>query len=148
MNFRPQPIVSVLILSLGIFASPASADSSSRRTKLDRALADVVASGSSTAQQAVIIRTQPGQLAAVESRIVAFYDYVKLGGGFAAAYDDFGHGTHVAGLIGSSGANGSQYEGVAPNARLIVMKVLDGQGAGKTSDVINAITFLIANKQL
>src|SRR5438552_1828480 len=69
MNFRPQPIVSVLILSLGIFASPASADSSSRRTKLDRALADVVASGSSTAQQAVIIRTQPGQLAAVESRI-------------------------------------------------------------------------------
>src|SRR5262249_54736828 len=30
-----------------------------------------------------------------DGRIVAFYDYVKAGGGYAAAYDDFGHGTHV-----------------------------------------------------
>src|SRR5204862_6834660 len=49
--------------------------------------------------------------------------------------------------VGSSGANGSQYKGVAPGARLIVLKVLDGTGSGKTSDVIKALTFAIANKQ-
>ena len=83
-----------------------------------------------------------------DGHIVAFYDFVKLGGSFAAAYDDYGHGTHVAGLIASNGANGSQYKGVAPGARLIVMKVLDGTGSGKTSDVIKALTFATANKQL
>ena len=61
-------------------------------------------------------------------RIVAFYDYVKAGGALAAAYDDYGHGTHVAGLIASSGALASQYLGVAPGVNLIVFKVLDSNG--------------------
>src|SRR2546428_11297081 len=69
MKFRPQPSAAALILSLGILASPAHADSP-RRSKLDRALVDVVESGRTTAQ-AVIVRTQPGQLAEVESRIKA-----------------------------------------------------------------------------
>ncbi len=80
-------------------------------------------------------------------RFTAFYDFVNAGGAFTAAYDDNGHGTHIAGLIASSGALGSAYTGVAPNAHIIVMKVLDSTGAGKTSDVINAITFATANKQ-
>src|SRR5204863_5270811 len=82
-----------------------------------------------------------------DGRLVGFYDFVKAGGNFAMAYDDYGHGTHIAGLVGSSGANGSQYKGVAPGARLIVLKVLDGTGSGKTSDVIKALTFEIENKQ-
>src|SRR5438034_622005 len=113
MNFRLQPIVSVLILSLGIFASPASADSSSRRSKLGLTATSPSGQGIGVA----ILDSGITPSLDFEGRIVAFYDYVKLGGGFAAAYDDFGHGTHVAGLIGSSGANGSQYQGVAPNAR-------------------------------
>ena len=40
------------------------------------------------------------------------------------------HGTHVAGLIGGSGAlSGGQYAGVAPNARLIGLRVLDDSAA-------------------
>ena len=81
------------------------------------------------------------------SRIVAFYDFLK-GGSLASAYDDFGSGTHVAGLIGSGGALGSQYQGVAPNVRIVAMKVLGSQGSGRTSEVISAITFATANKQL
>ena len=54
--------------------------------------------------------------------------------------DDFGHGTHVAGLIASTGAlSGYMFQGVAPNATLLVMKVLDASGAAMESTVIQAI---------
>lgn len=83
-----------------------------------------------------------------DGKILGFYDFVKAGGALTMAYDDYGHGTHIAGLVGSNGANGSQYKGVAPDVRLIVMKVLDSTGSGKTSDVIKALTFATANRQL
>src|SRR5207249_3672936 len=60
--------------------------------------------------------------------------------------DAYGHGTHVAGLIGSSGVL-SNYEaqGVAPAVHLVGLKVLDGEGAGSTSDVIAALDYITAN---
>jgi serine protease AprX len=83
-----------------------------------------------------------------EGRIVGSYDFT--GGKFAvptAAYDEYGHGTHVAGLIGSSGAtSGGKYAGVAPGVKLLSLKVLNKHGAGRTSDVIRAIEFAVANK--
>ena len=61
--------------------------------------------------------------------------------------DAYGHGTHVAGLIAGDGNLSDQrYRGVAPRARLIVLKVLDENGAGYTSDVIDAIEFVTRNK--
>src|SRR5262249_6616344 len=61
--------------------------------------------------------------------------------------DDYGHGTHVAGLIASSGAySNSLYQGIAPGVHLVVMKVLDDKGQGQTSDVVNALNFAVANK--
>src|SRR5205085_142935 len=79
-------------------------------------------------------------------RITGFWDFTK-GGVSAKPYDDYGHGTHIAGLIGSNGklTNG-EFQGIAPDVHLIGLKVLDQTGAGKTSDVIAAIDFLIANK--
>jgi serine protease AprX len=81
-------------------------------------------------------------------RIAGFWDFTKPGPlKPAAPYDDFGHGTHLAGVIGSSGVlSNDEFQGVAPGVRLVGLKVLDGSGQGKTSDVIRAIEFVITNK--
>ena len=80
-------------------------------------------------------------------RITAFYDFVNGAGAATAPYDDYGHGTHVAGLVGSSGIlSDSAFQGVAPSVRLVGLKVLDGTGAGSTSNVIAALQFATANK--
>ena len=81
-------------------------------------------------------------------RISAFYDFTNGRNGVAvAAYDDYGHGTHIAGLIGSSGLlSAGTLQGVAPGVRLVGLKVLDGTGAGSTSDVIAALQYATANK--
>jgi serine protease AprX len=83
-----------------------------------------------------------------DGRIVAFYDYTRGNQRRTSRpYDDFGHGTHIAGLIGSSGAvTRGEVQGVAPDVHLAVFKVLGRDGAGKTSDVIRAIEFIIANR--
>ena len=61
------------------------------------------------------------------------------------ASDDYGHGTHVAGIIAGSGydSNGRR-TGVAPGAKLLGLKVLDGEGHGYVSDVIAAINYAIS----
>jgi len=80
----------------------------------------------------------------IGQRVMAFVDFVD---GAPTAHDDFGHGTHVAGIIAGSGWDAAgQYEGVAPGADLLVLRVLNGQGQGSVSDVIRAIDFAVANR--
>ena len=68
--------------------------------------------------------------------------------------DEFGHGTHVAGLIGGNGtkSTGSHYfhtfMGIAPNVNLINLRVLDGNGQGSDTAVIQAIETAIALKNV
>ncbi|MGV9349879.1 S8 family serine peptidase [Streptomyces spiralis] len=53
------------------------------------------------------------------------------------ALDGHGHGTHVASIItGSGAASGERLRGVAPDAQLVVGKVLDDQGQGTFSQII------------
>ncbi|HSL24414.1 MAG TPA: S8 family peptidase [Vicinamibacterales bacterium] len=85
------------------------------------------------------------------TRIVAFRDFSRTGTPLTVnPYDDYGHGTHVAGLIAGSGSQstGAAYSGVAPSARLIGLKVLDKDGKGYSSAVIAAIDFAVANREL
>ena len=80
-------------------------------------------------------------------RITAFYDFTNGKTKQTSPFDDFGHGTHVAGLIASSGTgSGYVYTGVAPGVRLIGLKVLDNRGRGQTSDVLRAIDFAVVNR--
>lgn len=58
--------------------------------------------------------------------------------------DDNGHGTHVAGIIAAE-ANGIGIVGVAPKASLYALKVLDRNGGGKISDVVEAIEWSVSN---
>ena len=50
-------------------------------------------------------------------------------------WDDFGHGTHCAGIIGMVGNNGLGGAGVAWNTTILPIKVMDYQGHGKLSDI-------------
>jgi len=58
--------------------------------------------------------------------------------------DGNGHGTHVAGIIAAA-ANGVGVVGVAPKAKVMVVKVLDAQLAGTTVGVAAAIRYAAAN---
>ncbi len=59
--------------------------------------------------------------------------------------DDFGHGTHVAGIVAGNGSSSSKpgafqtFKGIAPNANLIDLRVLDQNGMSNDSVVIAAI---------
>jgi serine protease AprX len=77
---------------------------------------------------------------------VTFYDFTNAL--IRTSYDDYGHGTHVSGLIASRGSLSlGAYTGIAPRARLISLKVLDANGQGSTSTVIDAIEFAILNRK-
>lgn len=57
--------------------------------------------------------------------------------GVSSAKDGHGHGTHVAStIVGSGAAAGGKYKGVAPDAKLIVGKVLNDVGYGTDSEII------------
>ncbi|MEQ1911107.1 MAG: S8 family peptidase, partial [Vicinamibacterales bacterium] len=58
-------------------------------------------------------------------------------------YDDHGHGSHVAGIILGNGydSNGRQ-AGMAPDAALISLKVLDSEGKGSISTIISALDWV------
>jgi len=85
-------------------------------------------------------------------RVIGFYDYTGTrcpAPCETEPFDDFGHGTHVAGLIGSSGVlSVNRFQGIAPDVNFVGVKVLDAGGAGKTSDVISAIEFLVTHSEL
>ena len=83
-----------------------------------------------------------------QGRVKAFYDFTGGKTQATSPFDDYGHGTHVAGTIAGSGAlsTNKAYRGLAPNVQLVVLKVLDAEGAGLTSDVVRAIDFAVANK--
>jgi len=61
------------------------------------------------------------------------------------ATDDSGHGTHVAGIIASQNET---YKGVAYEANLVAVKVLNASGYGYTSDVVSGIDWCRTNKDL
>ena len=75
-------------------------------------------------------------------------DFVDFVNARRLPYDDFGHGTHLAGLIAGNGlqSNG-QYRGVAPGAHLVGLKVLDANGTGHTSTVIAAIDYVVKHQK-
>src|ERR1051325_3308122 len=61
--------------------------------------------------------------------------------------DPWGHGTHVAAVAAGDGAPTSgAYEGIAPAANLVNLRVLNSQGVGRVSGVLAALDWLLANK--
>lgn len=59
--------------------------------------------------------------------------------------DASGHGSHVAGIIAAVANNGIGGSGVAPNAKILPIKVLDQAGQGDARDVATGVRFAVDN---
>jgi len=74
----------------------------------------------------------------LSGRLLAGYDFVQ---GDATPQDEFGHGCSVAGIIAAQQNNGLGIAGVAPNAQIMPLRVLDGTGSGSYSAIAEAIVY-------
>src|SRR5579859_1501939 len=93
--------------------------------------------------------TQSG--ASKNSRIVYSQNFDPLAN---TTNDLYGHGTHVSGIIAGNGGSSTcgncdvTFRGIAPNANIINLRVLDSNGSATDSTVIAAIQQAIALKSL
>ena len=83
------------------------------------------------------------------SRVVASVSFVP---GDITTSDPCGHGTHVAGIIAGNGRSSTgslftrTFYGIAREANIVNVRVLDGLGGGKVSTIIQGVDWVIANK--
>ena len=59
--------------------------------------------------------------------------------------DEFGHGTHVAGIIGAIKGNGIGVVGVAAGAKVVSVRVMDKNGNGSIAAMVAGIEYVSAN---
>ena len=89
-------------------------------------------------------------------RIPAFYDAIQNIEQnewemiLSMADDDSGHGTHMAGVIGSGQTNNEngRRNGIAPNVDILPVAAFDSTGEATYADVIRGIDWIVANKDL
>ena len=60
-------------------------------------------------------------------------------------FDDNGHGTHVAGIIGAMGNNGIGIAGIDWHVQLMDLKFLDAQATGDTASAVAALNYAVAH---
>jgi serine protease len=73
-----------------------------------------------------------------QTRFVPGYDFANRS---AIAYDDNGHGTHVAGTIAESTNNNEGVAGLAFDATIMPVKVLTGSGMGSSAWIAEGIRY-------
>ena len=78
-------------------------------------------------------------------KVIAFSDFVY---GKSQPYDDIGHGTHVCGIACGTGrmSNGI-YSGIAPEADIVMAKVLDHHGEGNSYNIVKGIDWVLSIKE-
>jgi thermitase len=96
--------------------------------------------GSSTLVVAVldsgVDRNHPEFYRQFHDPLLPGWDYIN---GDSNPNDDYGHGTHVTGLIAAATNNRLGVAGLAQNIKILPLKVLDASGAGDFYTVANAI---------
>ena len=85
-----------------------------------------------------------------DPKVIAFYDAVnnpdKTNGTEIQAYDDQGHGTHCAGTVAGTGAPTYEHPGMAPQAFLVGVKVLDAGGSGSFATVMAGMQWTVDHR--
>ena len=76
--------------------------------------------------------------------IIYFKDFVNQR---LSAYDDNSHGTHVAGIIAGNGySSQSIIKGMAPDCKIIALKILDKKGSGDKDSLLDACDWVKHNR--
>src|SRR6185503_16007078 len=79
------------------------------------------------------------------SRVVHSRDFTGEG----RTDDPFGHGTHVASIAaGNKLYYNASYSGIALNAKIVNLRVLNSNGQGQLSNLLEAINWLLLNRTL
>ena len=85
-----------------------------------------------------------------DPKVIAFYDPVNnpslTNGTEVFAYDDQGHGSHCAGTTAGTGAPTYEHIGMAPQASLVGVKVLDAGGSGSFATVMAGMEWTVENR--
>ena len=85
-----------------------------------------------------------------DPKIIAFYDPVNnpslTNGTEVFPYDDQGHGSHCAGTTAGTGAPNYEHIGMAPQAFLVGVKVLDAGGSGSFATVMAGMEWTVENR--
>ena len=90
-----------------------------------------------------IATMHPDFMTGANSRVIAS---AKFGNNLITE-DVYGHGTHVAGIIGGSGsASSGKYRGVAPGINLVNIKTSDETGMTYESSVVNGLQWIYNNR--
>jgi serine protease AprX len=73
---------------------------------------------------------------------------IEFNSNSTSIYDEYGHGTHVASIIGGNGnkSNG-KYVGIAPGVNLINVKFSSHDGTASEADLIHALHWVYENKE-
>ena len=90
-----------------------------------------------------ITTSHPDFMSGSSSRVIISEQF----GDYTSADDQYGHGTHVAGIIGGNGAASlGEYRGMAPGVNLINLKVSDAYGMTYESDLVDGLQWIYNNK--
>ena len=85
-----------------------------------------------------------------DPKIIGFYDAVNnpslTNGTEIFPYDDQGHGTHCAGTTAGTGAPTYEHPGMAPQANLVGVKVLDAGGSGSFATVMAGMQWTVDHR--
>ena len=81
----------------------------------------------------------------IKANLIDFYDCIS---GRKNPYDNNGHGTHVSGIIAGSGfSSRGAFIGINPDAAIIGIKALNQKGSGKAHHVLQALEYILKNKE-
>jgi hypothetical protein len=87
-----------------------------------------------------------------EYRVIASYDAIA-DSVVDVAFDESGHGSHMTSILAQSrpvigeGTDPGSFRGIAPDARLVVVKAFNREGQGEMLDIVRGVQWIVDNKE-